>query len=677
MKNDDKDNFNAGLAYADYKQARVLYILAALAAFLMSSYFMVSYATGGIDFDKWGAMEWKYAITAIMVTAVMTGFQFRLYGNGDMKNGGKVGVLAVIVAVAFSLLSEVGQGMERDEVRMETKSQESPTYQAALAALGNSATASYNPYSSDLQAAEVKLAQCQARLAQGKEKHCEGSAARVEAVNKMIAQHATASQQQAAALLAQAKSMEKDESNYFPIVGVIIEWLGVSGKTASLLFSVIIISMFEYAFHFLGKDFNNAKQKLMQHGYDVTRKLRQPPRHFDGSISTYSDRTNESAPVSAFTSGANSARQTVSEYAATIEAGLQASPEIIANEYGRAQHAREQLHSAIANKGGNMADESRQRFFKLLYAETRARILNGGIQPTTEDVKNLVTDVIKQHSRVLGLQPNLAGKSARNQIAKKILEKLADEGVIHKTSDGYSSDAPEIKTASGFKQSPDQAANVSKLYQDSLKDHAAGKVFNDAPTPPIKRMSVSETINALLDAVKKSGAKTEADIQAAVFDGYSKLFNPAEFDDQDLLKVAAKIAKSTAPATPAPAMPYNQRTGATGLHNPALGTAEEHYSLPLPTTTPDYQKGGEAAVKQSLRSFYIAWKAAVVSGSITTAERPFQQMAREFTDLNGISARALKPVWDEFGARAAREGVLVLNPEYQEGNRKLKYLRVV
>ncbi|UJS26043.1 hypothetical protein [Thiothrix winogradskyi] len=168
MKNDDK-NFNAGFAFADYKQAGLLFLLGAMAAFLMSSYFMVSYATGGIDFDKWTAMEWKYAITAVMVTAVMTGFQFRLYGNGDMHGGGKVGVLAVVVAVAFSLLSEVGQGMERDEVRMETKSQESPTYQAALAALGNSASTSYNPYSADLQAAEVKLAQCQARLAQGKE----------------------------------------------------------------------------------------------------------------------------------------------------------------------------------------------------------------------------------------------------------------------------------------------------------------------------------------------------------------------------------------------------------------------------------------------------------------------------------------------------------------------------
>ncbi|MDQ5771051.1 hypothetical protein [Thiothrix subterranea] len=60
-------------------------------------------------------------------------------------------------------------------------------------------------------------------------------------------------------------------------------------------------------------------------------------------------------------------------------------------------------------------------------------------------------------------------------------------------------------------------------------------------------MSVSDTIRALVDAVKKSGAKTEADIQAQVFDAYAKLFNPCDLDDKDLLKVAGKIAKSATP----------------------------------------------------------------------------------------------------------------------------------
>ena len=46
---------------------------------------------------------------------------------------------------------------------------------------------------------------------------------------------------------------------------------------------------------YLGGRYAQAREKLMQHGYDVTRKLRQPPRRADGSMETYSD---QSAPAS-------------------------------------------------------------------------------------------------------------------------------------------------------------------------------------------------------------------------------------------------------------------------------------------------------------------------------------------------------------------------------------------
>ncbi|MEZ5452325.1 MAG: hypothetical protein R3E93_05825 [Thiothrix sp.] len=49
-----------------------------------------------------------------------------------------------------------------------------------------------------------------------------------------------------------------------------------------------------------GGAYAKAREKLMRNGYDVTRKLRQPPRKHDGSISTYSDNSPAlSAPDSA------------------------------------------------------------------------------------------------------------------------------------------------------------------------------------------------------------------------------------------------------------------------------------------------------------------------------------------------------------------------------------------
>ena len=123
--------FNAGLAYADYKQRQFFYILAACVAFLMSSYFVVGYLAGHLRIMEWDGSQWMNGLVGIGITATMTGYQFILYGEGNIMGGKKATITATIVAVAFSLLSEVGQGMERDHLRMETKSQESPTYKGS------------------------------------------------------------------------------------------------------------------------------------------------------------------------------------------------------------------------------------------------------------------------------------------------------------------------------------------------------------------------------------------------------------------------------------------------------------------------------------------------------------------------------------------------------------------
>jgi hypothetical protein len=64
-----------------------------------------------------------------------------------------------------------------------------------------------------------------------------------------------------------------------------------------------------------------------------------------------------SAPVSAFNTLANSARQTVGEYALKMEAGLKASPEIIATEYARADYANKQVMADMANFAGKIGSK--------------------------------------------------------------------------------------------------------------------------------------------------------------------------------------------------------------------------------------------------------------------------------------------------------------------------------
>ncbi|OQX06525.1 MAG: hypothetical protein BWK73_30700, partial [Thiothrix lacustris] len=272
------------------------------------------------------------------------------------------------------------------------------------------------------------------------------------------------------------------------------------------------------------------REYLLAHGYDVTRKLRQPPRQFDGSISTYADRkndqtptlANESAPLAALAPMADSAKQTVSEYAQKVEQGLKASPEIIATEYARADYANKQV---LADAGA------------------------------------------------------LAGK-----IGNKL------DAVLYPP-------AP-LKETDSFKQSPEQLAFVQREHQKRVDEYERAKQSTLSGENTVKyltpRLSVADTVKAIQANVKQSGASSPEAITAAVFDAFAALPNPAPLPDVFLDRIADKMAEKNAekaiPIT-APSVPFHQQQGATGIHNPVLGTAEEHYTLPLSTVVDPFPRG--------------------------------------------------------------------------------------
>ncbi|MDQ5769976.1 hypothetical protein [Thiothrix subterranea] len=233
--------------------------------------------------------------------------------------------------------------------------------------------------------------------------------------------------------------------------------------------------------------------------------------------------------------------------------------------------------------------------------------------------------------------------------------------------------------------------------------------MNESPTPPIQRMSVSDTIRALVDAVKKSGAKTDADIQAQVFDAYAKLFNPADLDDGDLLKVAAKIAKAI-PATNERAhsaneqiidernerganehahspmfIPTNERAHSgnerTAGNEPVHSTNERAHSYDaekeLLEAMKDAQGKIEADILKEGYGLYEQWKAAILSGELKVTTRE----GRSFVNAHLCQGKkrtitpegmnALIVIWQ---ARAAKEGLLLLNPKYTGKPPFSKYL---
>jgi hypothetical protein len=332
--------------------------------------------------------------------------------------------------------------------------------------------------------AQVRLASCQKRLSQGKAKDCVESQANLEAVKDSMAmsnQLATTAAKQS--MDNKVDGMMKIREHFDkPMFQAIGKATGTDNNSGMLMVVGVLIFIFECQHIMALFAYANALMRINRKGGKA-----------ESSPSPLGNESMNglSSPVSGFNSLADSAKQTVGEYAAKVGEGLKAAPELIATEMMRADYANKQV----------LADTS---------------------------------DVLRN-------------------VGNKL-------------------DAALLKKSEGFKQSPEQFAHVMEL---------AGI---NTPTP-LPKMPVVETIQRIYADVKASGATSQEAIQEGVFNAYARIPSPAELDDKDLMKVADKITDKLVKVdndTPTPSMPTGQKPGATGLHNPALGTAEAHYPLPLP-----------------------------------------------------------------------------------------------
>lgn len=256
------------------RKAEAWLFIAAIAAFLASAFFVVKYFVGGdLTPSAWDGEQWANACLGLGLTAVITAAQALLYASGYK---GPAAIIATVVVVFFGLFSEISQSMEREDATVKHRSENSLVFQAAVGSINNlSAKASapvINPYSTQIADAAMKLEQCKARLAQGKEKHCKGAEARVQSLQEQAtnAMHMTSSNTTTAltAAISAAKQLEYDEDKHYAMIRFIKEVIGVTGIWASFLFSVIIIGTFEYAFHFVGAYVADHRQALLEMGHD-------------------------------------------------------------------------------------------------------------------------------------------------------------------------------------------------------------------------------------------------------------------------------------------------------------------------------------------------------------------------------------------------------------------------
>lgn len=435
---------------ADLRKAEIWLLLAACAAFLASAFFVVKYFVGGeMTPATWTGEQWANAALGLGITAVITAAQAFLYASGYK---GPAAIVATAIVVFFGLFSEISQSMEREDATVRQRSLDSPVFQAALGSIQHLSTSAAAPLSSSAVAvASGKLAKHQAELAACREKY--RSAARVqqceqyehgkiaEAKGELAAAQAAAQgsaivvSSALSAAISQAKTLEYDEDKHYAMIRLLKDFLNVGGIWASFIFSMIIIGTFEYAFHFVGSYVADHKRALLLLGRDTSGALLQPiaaqtlaakagiPRDFgNAERASY---LKEVTPERTDITDTSNTKRVLPEAEALPRSTLQ-SDTATATPDATARPAT----SRPDPPASPVHDLSRERFFKLVYLEVRARILNGDLKPTVRPVTDAVTEVIRKHTQALGLQPALIGKPERQKIAETILEKLEREAVL-------------------------------------------------------------------------------------------------------------------------------------------------------------------------------------------------------------------------------------------------------
>lgn len=407
---------------ADLRKAQTWLLIAAFAAFLASAFFVVKYFAGG-DMRplQWSGEQWANAMLGLGITAVITAAQAFLYASGYK---GQAATVATCIVVFFGIFSEVSQSMEREDATVRHRSESSPVFQAALGSINtlSAAAVQVSPEQQALADARGKLQYWQ-QLKADKQANAAAVKYSSNSIERNIARYqktvATLEQQsglhsanRAAVLtgaIAQAKALEYDEDKHYAMIRLLRDLLGVEGIWASFVFSLIIICTFEYAFHFVGAYVADHKKALLLLGRD-----------------TRGDWINPSAQAVSLNDTAiardygNELRDKYLNWVTPERSGTVATPEPTPTTTETRSEPPE----------NNVHDLTRERLFKLLYTEIRARVIRGELRPTVRPVTDAVTEVIRHHCKALGLQPALIGKPERQKLAETMLEKLAQEHVL-------------------------------------------------------------------------------------------------------------------------------------------------------------------------------------------------------------------------------------------------------
>ncbi len=233
-----------------YKHALFWMLLAAATAFLASVLLVIKFFAGGtLDPKQWTTEQWLYVIIAVGITAAITAAQAIIYQQGKKT---RVMLVGIVLFAFFGVFTELSNSMERGEEVISYRSQNSAVFKQSLNAISNTSVNIPPSLTQSIADQSQIVARCEARLAEGKEPHCDGDKARLAALEGQVQTIVNAQSGTAVAMIDKARALEHDETKHYAVIKLFAAWFGMSALAASFWFSLVIVGVFEYAFYYLG-----------------------------------------------------------------------------------------------------------------------------------------------------------------------------------------------------------------------------------------------------------------------------------------------------------------------------------------------------------------------------------------------------------------------------------------
>lgn len=422
---------------SDLRKAEMWLLVAALAAFLASAFFVVKYFVGGeMTPNIWTGEQWANAFLGLGLTAVITAAQAFLYASGYK---GQAALIATFIVVFFGLFSEISQSMEREDATVRARSEGSAVFKATLGSITalSSAPAPISSSAStvDLSAAQRRASKTQTRIDnKNKCNSCETTSFRelrerlanetgavAAAQTRVNMEMQSTSMANSAALktaIETAKGLEYDEDKHYAMIRLLKQLFGVTAIWASFFFSVVIIGTFEYAFHFVGSYVADHKRALKMLGRDARGKRL--------NIEESTESVQGTVAGEVYASG-DTWNDKLAEF------GIDSKNDAAMNQTGDKEQMERIVKKGMESVQGTVFKHkySEKRFYKLLYTEIRNLVLNGEVKPTVRPITDAIAETVKAKGHQIGIMKKLT-KPEMQEIATIILRHLESETVVDK-----------------------------------------------------------------------------------------------------------------------------------------------------------------------------------------------------------------------------------------------------